>query len=90
MELVSIWGPLIYAGCFAATLSSAIASLVGAARVLQALSKDKLYPLLHFFGVGWGANNEPMRGYALVFIVALGCIMIGEDESIAYTTHEKV
>jgi len=25
MELVSAWGPLIYAGCFAATLSSALA-----------------------------------------------------------------
>lgn len=35
MELVSVWGPLIYMGCFAATLSSAIASLVGAPRVLQ-------------------------------------------------------
>jgi len=35
MELSSAWGPLIYGGCFAATLSSAIASLVGAPRVLQ-------------------------------------------------------
>lgn len=35
MELISMWGPLIYGGCFAATLSSAIASLVGAPRVLQ-------------------------------------------------------
>ena len=35
MGLISAWAPLIYAGCFAATLSSAIASLVGAPRVLQ-------------------------------------------------------
>lgn len=35
MELLSSWGPLIYMGCFAATLSSAIASLVGAPRVFQ-------------------------------------------------------
>lgn len=33
MELVSAWGPLIYAGCFAATLSSALASLVSAPKV---------------------------------------------------------
>ena len=39
MEVISAWGPLIYAGCFAATLSSAIASLVGAPRVLQAVAK---------------------------------------------------
>ncbi|CAB4060327.1 SLC12A2 [Lepeophtheirus salmonis] len=37
MEVISAWGPLIYAGCFAATLSSAIASLVGAPRVFQAV-----------------------------------------------------
>ncbi|KAB7494820.1 Bumetanide-sensitive sodium-(potassium)-chloride cotransporter [Armadillidium nasatum] len=29
IELMSAWGPLIYVGCFAATLSSGIASLVG-------------------------------------------------------------
>lgn len=35
IELVSIFGPLIYAGCFAATLSSALASLVSAPKVFQ-------------------------------------------------------
>jgi solute carrier family 12 (sodium/potassium/chloride transporter), member 2 len=78
MELVSLWGPLIYGGCFAATLSSAIASLVGAPRVLQALAKDKLYPFIGYFGAGYGANNDPVRGYILVFIISFGCILIGE------------
>ena len=45
-QVMSAWGPLIYAGCFAATLSSAIASLVGAPRVLQALAKDRLFPCI--------------------------------------------
>ena len=40
MGLISAWSPLIYAGCFAATLSSAIASLVGAPRVLQVGHRD--------------------------------------------------
>ena len=44
MWIMSAWSPLIYAGCFAATLSSAIASLVGAPRVFQAVAKDKLFP----------------------------------------------
>jgi hypothetical protein len=66
MSRVSLTGYLIYAGCFAATLSSAIASLVGAPRVLQALAKDKLYPLIGFFATGYGANNDPFRGYFLV------------------------
>jgi solute carrier family 12 sodium/potassium/chloride transporter 2 len=78
MEVISGWGPLIYAGCFAATISSAIASLVGAPRVLQALAKDKLYPYIEFFQKGYGGNNDPIRGYVLVFIIALICILIGD------------
>lgn len=35
IELVSVYGWLIYAGCFAATLSSALASLVSAPKVFQ-------------------------------------------------------
>lgn len=35
IELVSAFGPFIYAGCFAATLSSALASLVSAPKVFQ-------------------------------------------------------
>lgn len=82
MELVSAWGPLIYAGCFAATLSSALASLVSAPKVFQALCNDKLYPYLEFFGKGYGKNNEPVRGYVLTFFVALGFILIGKVENI--------
>ncbi|KAJ9588117.1 hypothetical protein L9F63_018508, partial [Diploptera punctata] len=83
MELASSWGPLIYGGCFAATLSSAIASLVGAPRVLQALAKDKLYPLIGFFSKGHGANNDPVRGYVLVFLISFGCILIAQLNAIA-------
>ena len=78
MEVISAWGPLIYAGCFAATLSSAIASLVGAPRVFQAVAKDKLFPFIGSFAEGWGANNDPLRGYILVFIISLVCILIGD------------
>ena len=78
MQIMSLWGPLIYAGCFAATLSSAIASLVGAPRVFQAVAKDKLFPGIAPFAKGWGANNDPIRGYILVFIISLVCIIIGD------------
>jgi len=83
MELVAGWGPLIYAGCFAATLSSAIASLVGAPRILQALAKDKLYPGIHMFSKGYGANNDPVRGYLLVCVITLACIMIANLNAVS-------
>ena len=78
MAKISFTGYLIFAGCFAATLSSAIASLVGAPRVLQALGKDKLYPFVHHFSKGYGANQDPFRGYFLVFLISLGCLLIGK------------
>lgn len=71
VELVSAFGPLIYAGCFAATLSSALASLVSAPKVFQALCKDKLYPKIEWFARGYGKNNEPVRGYILTFFIAI-------------------
>jgi len=82
MTYISATGFLVYFGCYGATLSSAIASLVGAPRVLQAVAKDKLYPKMEFFAKGHGANNDPFRGYILVFLIAFGCLMIGELNAI--------
>ena len=78
MQVISAWGPLIYAGCFAATLSSAISSLEGAPRVLQALAKDDIFPYLETFSVGHGRNNDPIRAYIAVFGISLICILIGD------------
>ena len=78
MQVISAWGPLIYAGCFAATLSSAISSLEGAPRVLQALAKDEIFPGLRTFSVGHGRNNDPFRAYIAVFAISLICILIGD------------
>ena len=52
--MVSLWGPLIYAGAFAAAISSALASLVSAPKVFQALCKDKIFPYIHVFAKGYG------------------------------------
>ena len=78
MEVMAAWGPLIYAGCFAATLSSAIGSLEGAPRVLQAIARDRLLPGLHFFAQGYGTNDDPVRGYILATLIALVCLIVGK------------
>nr|XP_033776240.1 solute carrier family 12 member 1 isoform X3 [Geotrypetes seraphini] len=83
MSMVSGFGPLITAGIFSATLSSALASLVSAPKVFQALCKDNIYKGLHFFAKGHGKNNEPIRGYILTFIIAMGFILIAELNVIA-------
>ena len=30
------------------------------------------------FATGWGANNDPIRGYIFVFAISLVCILIGD------------
>ncbi|XP_078527523.1 solute carrier family 12 member 3 isoform X1 [Lissotriton helveticus] len=83
MSMVSGFAPLVTAGIFGATLSSALACLVSAPKVFQCLCKDNLYPVIGFFGKGYGKNNEPIRGYILTFIIAIAFILIAELNTIA-------
>uniref|UniRef100_A0A8C5PIT1 Solute carrier family 12 member 2 n=1 Tax=Leptobrachium leishanense TaxID=445787 RepID=A0A8C5PIT1_9ANUR len=83
MSMVSGFAPLITAGIFSATLSSALASLVSAPKIFQALCKDNIYPGFLMFAKGYGKNNEPLRGYLLTFLIALGFILIAELNTIA-------
>jgi amino acid transporter len=67
-------GFLVVGGVFAATVSSAIGSFLGAPRVLQALSSDKVYKRLRFFEKGVGEQNEPRRALILSLGITLAII----------------
>ncbi|ESO00676.1 hypothetical protein HELRODRAFT_157349 [Helobdella robusta] len=82
-QLISIFGPITVAGIFSATLSSALASLISAPKVFQAVCKDKIFPFIGIFGKGYGKTNEPRRAYLLTFIIGAACICIGDLNSIA-------
>ncbi|KAG9396411.1 Amino acid permease [Carpediemonas membranifera] len=83
MASITIWKPIFYVGVFAATLSSALASFVGAPRILQRLCDDNLFPWLRFMGTGHGKKNEPHRAYLLTFAIALGSIMVNNLDLVA-------
>uniref|UniRef100_A0A8C1FEU2 Solute carrier family 12 member 10, tandem duplicate 3 n=1 Tax=Cyprinus carpio carpio TaxID=630221 RepID=A0A8C1FEU2_CYPCA len=83
LAIVSGSAHLITIGIFAATLSSALGFLVSAPKIFQCLCKDNIYPYIGFFGKGYGKNNEPLRGYMLMFIIALAFILIGDLNTIA-------
>ncbi|XP_027881942.1 solute carrier family 12 member 3 [Xiphophorus couchianus] len=83
LSMVSAFAPLITAGIFGATLSSALACLVSAPKVFQCLCKDHLYPLIGFFGKGYGKNDEPLRAYLLTYIIAACFVIIAELNAIA-------
>jgi amino acid transporter len=76
------WIPeLVIAGIWGATLSSALGSILGAPRILQATAVDKITP--KFFGIGFGETNEPRNALLLTFIIAEAGILIGDLDVIA-------
>ncbi|MDG1807719.1 MAG: amino acid permease [Pirellulaceae bacterium] len=80
---IARWPILITIGVFAATLSSALGSMMGAPRILQALARDKIFKSLKFFGVGSGANNEPRRAIVLTFVLSQIAILLADLDTIA-------
>lgn len=83
MRSVSAVGVLIDAGVIAATLSSAMASFLGAPRILQSLAGDKVFPFLNPFAKGFGETNNPRRGVLLSLVVALATVALGNLNAIA-------
>jgi amino acid transporter len=73
--------PLIYAGVWGATLSSAVGSILTAPRTLQALSLDGLAPGM--LGRGSGPHREPRIGLLVTFAMAQVGILFGNLDLIA-------
>jgi amino acid transporter len=74
---------LIDIGVFAATISSALASFVGAPRILQAMSLDRLFPGAKLFADRDRPEAEPRRAASLTLLVALACIWGGDLNALA-------
>jgi amino acid transporter len=83
LQNMSVWGPLVVLGVFAATLSSALGSFLGAPRILQAMGQDRLMRIMTYFGKGSGQTNEPRRATILTFAIALAVIWAGDLNAVA-------
>ena len=70
MKRVARFSVLINAGVVAATPSSAMASFLGAPRILQSLAKDRIFPFLLPFAKGSGPTHNPRRGVILSAAIA--------------------
>jgi amino acid transporter len=84
MRRMSLWGDAILLGVWGATLSSAVGSILGAPRVLQALARDGVLPRpLRFLGRGSGDDDSPRMGTVVTTGVALGAVALGDLNVIA-------
>ncbi|KAJ4302183.1 hypothetical protein N0V88_002319 [Collariella sp. IMI 366227] len=66
----NIWPPMIFAGELATTFFSALMGVVGSAKLLQALARDKLFPGLSIFGKGTKKADEPIFAILLTYMAA--------------------
>ena len=84
MRQMAFWGPAILLGVWGATLSSALGSVLGAPRILQALARDGVLPGgLRFLGKGEGVEDAPRIGTYVTLGVALAAVMLGDLNLIA-------
>lgn len=84
MQKIALWGFAILLGIWGATLSSAVGSMLGAPRVLQALSVDKVLPSkLSFLGKSSGDEKIPRAATIFTSIIALILVIVGDLNMIA-------
>jgi solute carrier family 12 sodium/potassium/chloride transporter 2 len=84
MRRMAFWGDAILLGVWGATLSSALGSILGGPRVLQALARDGVLPRwLRVLGRGSGPADEPRLATIVTLFVALAAVSLGELNVIA-------
>jgi amino acid transporter len=86
MSRIALWGPIIPIGLAAATLSSAIGSILVAPRTLQALGGDKIFPAKGanpFLARGVGRSNEPRNATLVTAAIAVVTVALGNVDVVA-------
>ncbi len=86
MSKVAVWGPIIPIGLAAASLSSALGSIMVAPRTLQAIGFDNIFPqnsVNRWFAKGKQKDNEPVHSSLITIIIAFVFIIIGDINFVA-------
>jgi solute carrier family 12 sodium/potassium/chloride transporter 2 len=86
MQKIAYWGPIIPIGLAAASLSSALGSILVAPRTLQAIGADNVFPnnfINRWLGFGKTENNEPVHASLISIIIAFFFIAIGDINFVA-------
>lgn len=86
MSKIAVWGPIIPIGLAAATISSALGSVMVAPRTLNAIAADKIIPIPRFnriFGNVKKANGEPVNASMLTCGIAFFFVLLGDINAVA-------
>jgi amino acid transporter len=80
MSRIALWSPLIPIGLAAATISSAIGSILIAPRTMQALARDNIFPsqtINRLAASGRGKANEPVAATIFTSIIVIFFVSMG-------------
>ena len=86
MEKIAIWGPIIPIGLGAASLSSALGSIMVAPRTLQAMGYDDVFPragLNSWLSRGKEKDNEPTNAALISIIIGFVFVAVGDINFVA-------
>lgn len=86
MSKIAIWGPIIPLGLAAASLSSALGSIMVAPRTLQAIGFDDIFPqksINRWFARGKKKDNEPVNGSLVTIVIAFVFVFVGDVNFVA-------
>lgn len=86
MSRIALWGPIIPIGLAAATISSAIGSILVAPRTLQALAFDRIFPgekVNSLLASGRGESNDPFNATLITSLIAIIFVSMGSVDFVA-------
>ena len=66
----NLWPPIVFAGELATTFFSVLMGVIGSAKLMQALARDKLFPGLSLLGRGTKKADEPVLAIFLTYFAA--------------------
>lgn len=78
----AFWGPPVIAGLFGATFSSALASMVGSARILQAMGNHRILPKSEWLGQ-LNAAGEPRNAMIVTGVIVFATMLLRDLNAIA-------
>ena len=86
MQKIALWGPIIPIGLAAASLSSALGSIMVAPRTLQAMGYDDIFPgsgLNGWLSRGRERDNEPTNAGLISIIIGFVFVAFGDINFVA-------
>jgi potassium/chloride transporter 9 len=82
----NISGVLVLAGEFATTFFSTLMGVIGCAKLMQALARDKLFPGLSALGQGNKKGDEPVYAIFATYIVAQVVMLFDINQIASFIT----